>query len=67
MLGARKNQSALIDDKEKQRRFEALRNAEASLRIEGLFLREESKKILDDWINGLISDQERNRLIRNLT
>lgn len=67
MLGTQKQKTLpLIDDQEKQRRSAAYRNAEASLRIEGFFLRSECKAILEDWKNGLITDQERNKLIRNL-
>jgi hypothetical protein len=67
MLKAKKqNQTPVIDDHKRQLRLEALRKAEASLRIEGLFLEEDSKRILNDWVNGLISDEERNQLIRKL-
>ncbi len=51
-----------MDEKEKQRRFEAARSAEASLRIEGLFVSPEDKVLSDKWVNGEITDEEYEQL-----
>lgn len=55
-----------IDDQEKQRRLEAYRNAEASLRIEGLFLDEETKNVFEMWVAGKISSEEKTKRIQNI-
>jgi len=63
MLGARKQKPIQgIDDQEKQRRFEAARSAEASLRIEGLFLSEDTKALMNRWVNCEITDEEYEQL-----
>ena len=67
MLGARKkNQSELIDDTEKQRRFEAFRKAEASLRIEGIFLDKETRSIFEMWVAGTITSEEKTQRIQQI-
>ena len=47
-----------IDEQEKQRRFEAARSAEASLRISGFIISKETKALTDKWVNGEITDEE---------
>lgn len=54
----RQNSIPLIDEQEKQRRFEAARDAEASLRISGFFLSEDTKALMNRWVNGEITDEE---------
>lgn len=51
-----------MDEKEKQRRLAAARNAEASLRIEGLFLSENDKALMNRWVNCEITDEEYEQL-----
>lgn len=53
----------IIDDQEKQRRFEAARDAEASLRIEGLFLSDEAKALMNRWVNCEITDEEYHKIV----
>jgi len=66
MLGARKQKPlSVIDDQEKQRRLEAASDAEASLRIEGLFISEKDKALSDKWINGEITDEEVEQIIES--
>ncbi len=48
----------MINEQEKQRRFEAARDAEASLRIEGLFLSDSDKALMNRWVNCEITDEE---------
>ncbi len=55
----------IIDEQEKQRRLEAASDAEASLRIEGLFISEEDKALSDKWINGEITDEEVEKIIES--
>lgn len=63
MLGARKQKTIpVVDDQEKQRRFEAARSAEASLRIEGLFLSDDAKALMNRWVNCEITDEELKQL-----
>lgn len=63
MLSARKQKPLpLVDDQEKQRRLEAARDAEASLRIEGLFLSDEAKALMNRWVNCEITDEEYEQL-----
>lgn len=60
----RQNSIPLIDEQEKQWRLEAARDAEASLRIAGLFISSESKALSNKWINGEITDEEYEQLSR---
>ncbi len=65
MLNARKQKPfPVIDEQEKQWRLEAARDAEASLRIAGLFISSESKALSNKWINGEITDEEYEQLSR---
>ncbi|HMS44219.1 MAG TPA: antitoxin VbhA family protein [Alphaproteobacteria bacterium] len=68
MLGARKQKPIppAIDEQEKQRRLEAYRNAEASLRIEGLSLDNETKDVFEMWVDGKITSEEKTKRIREL-
>ncbi len=56
----------IIDDQEKQRRLEAYRNAESSLRIEGLFLDGETKKVFEMWVTGKITSEEKSKQIQDI-
>lgn len=55
-----------MDEKEKQRRLAAARNAEASLRIEGLFLDEETKTVFEMWASGKITSEEKTKRIQEI-
>lgn len=55
-----------IDEKEKQRRLEAMRNAAASLRIEGFFLDEETKTVFEMWAAGKITSEEKTKRIQEI-
>ena len=67
MSGIRKKKTLpLIDVQEKQRRLEAARSAEASLRIEGLLLDKATKDVFEMWITGKITSKEKTKRIRKL-
>lgn len=55
-----------IDDKERQRRLEAYKNTEGSLRIEGLFLDDKTKKVFEMWVAGKITSEEKTKRIKNI-
>ena len=55
-----------INKYEKQRRLEAYRNAEASLRIEGLFLDDQTKNVFEMWVDGSITSEEKTKRIQRI-